>query len=87
MKRILPALLAVLLVLAVPAQPTWSAGRHQGASGGQQDGLSAAQAADIARQQTGGRVLAVKRAKDGYRVKVLTPQGEVRYVPVGGGGR
>jgi hypothetical protein len=87
MKSILSALLAVLLVVAVPAQQSWSAGRHKGGAGAHQEGLSAAQAADIARRQTGGRVLAVKRAKDGFRVKVLTPKGEVRYVPVRGAGR
>jgi hypothetical protein len=38
----------------------------------------------MARRQTGGRVLAVTAGDGGYRVKVLTPQGEVRYVFVPG---
>ena len=42
--------------------------------------LSPAQAGEIARRQTGGRVLAVKTADGGYQVKVLTPDGAVRYV-------
>ena len=40
------------------------------------------QAAKSARRQSGGRVLNVKPDKEGYRVKVLTPKGEVLYVPV-----
>ena len=43
-------------------------------------GMTAAQAGAIAQQQTGGRVLAVKPADGGYQVKVLTPDGKVRYV-------
>ncbi len=42
--------------------------------------MSAAQAGEIARQQTGGRVLAVKSADGGFQVKILTPDGKVRYV-------
>jgi hypothetical protein len=38
----------------------------------------------MARRQTGGRVLAVTASDGGYRVKVLTPKGEVRYVFVPG---
>jgi hypothetical protein len=38
----------------------------------------------MARRQTGGRVLAVTPSNDGYRVKVLTPNGEVRYVLISG---
>lgn len=42
--------------------------------------MTAAQASEIARQQTGGRVLAVKATDGGFQVKVLTPDGKVRYV-------
>jgi len=49
--------------------------------------ISAAQAAEIARQRTGGRVLSVKSERDGYQVKVLTPRGDVRYVFVSASGR
>lgn len=42
---------------------------------------TAAEASEIARQQTGGgRVLAVKPADGGFQVKVLTPDGKVRFV-------
>lgn len=48
---------------------------------------SAAEAAEAARRQTGGRVLSVARAGGGYQVKVLTPAGEVRvvFIPAAGG--
>lgn len=42
--------------------------------------LSPAEAGEIAQRQTGGRVLAVKPTDGGYQVKVLTPDGAVRYV-------
>ncbi|NEX19805.1 hypothetical protein G3480_05670 [Thiorhodococcus mannitoliphagus] len=42
--------------------------------------LTAAEAGKIAGQQTGGQVLAVKAADGGFQVKVLTPDGKVRYV-------
>ena len=44
--------------------------------------FTAEQAAETARRQTGGRVLNVRPGNGGYRVKVLTPKGEVLYVPV-----
>ncbi len=47
-----------------------------------QAGLTAEQAAATVQARTGGRILAVKRkCSDGrvvYRIKVLTPKGEVR---------
>jgi hypothetical protein len=48
---------------------------------------SAAEAAEQARRQTGGRVLSVERGSGGWQVKVLTPAGEVRVVviPAAGG--
>jgi hypothetical protein len=53
-----------------------------GRGGGQ---ISPGQAAEIARRQTGGRVLSVEGGRNGYRVKVLTPSGEIRYVSVPAG--
>jgi hypothetical protein len=57
-------------------------------------GFTADDAAEQARRMTGGRVLAVqpdvRDGRTGYRVKVLTPGGEVRQVfvgPDGGRGR
>jgi len=43
---------------------------------------SAAEAAEQARRQTGGRVLSVERGGGGWQVKVLTPAGEVRVVVI-----
>ena len=69
-KSAAPLVLAALLVAAAPA---WAdVGREQ--------------AAVIAQQQTGGRVLAVERAELGgrpvWRVKVVTAAGEVRVILV-----
>ena len=51
--------------------------------------VSRDQAAATAQQQTGGRVLSVERADDGgravWRVKVVTPRGDVRVVMVDAG--
>ncbi|MFZ0788785.1 MAG: hypothetical protein WAM94_04080 [Chromatiaceae bacterium] len=76
-------LFACFLLLTAPA---W-ADRGRGGDapqGGQSRGLTPAQAGEAARRQTGGRVLAVTASDGGYRVKVLTPKGEVRYVFVPG---
>lgn len=77
------------LIFAMAVQPAL-AGKDKGRDGGQSGGgsqITAAQAGEIARAQTGGRVLAVKPKKGGFRVKVLTPAGEVREVVVPGSGR
>jgi hypothetical protein len=50
--------------------------------GTRQGGMSAAEAADQAREQTGGRVLRVREGPKGHQVKVLTPAGEVREIMV-----
>ena len=69
MSRLAPILLILLLaVSAVWAPPS------------QAQASSAAEAGEIARRQTGGRVLAVKPTDGGFQVKVLTPDGQVRYV-------
>jgi hypothetical protein len=49
-----------------------------------QQGMSAAEAANQARQQTGGRVLRVREGPKGHQVKVLTPAGEIREILVPG---
>jgi uncharacterized membrane protein YkoI len=68
MKLLLTLLTACLMALAPPA---WAQ-------------VSRDDATSLARQATGGRVLAVERIeREGrpvWRVKVLTPQGEVRLV-------
>jgi len=86
----LPFLITVATLLAICTQPALADRDKGGKRGGgkpnskQAQGISSAQAAQIARKKTGGRVLAVKPASKGYRVKVLTPGGEVRYVKVPG---
>lgn len=70
--RTLARLAATALVALTLGQPAWSASRDE--------------AAAIAARQTGGRVLSVERADSGrgpvWRVKVVTPRGEVRVVMV-----
>ena len=66
-------------LLSVAGVPSWAA-------------VSRDEAAAIAQRETGGRVLAVERVESGgramWRVKVLTPRGDVRVVLVDmGGGR
>jgi uncharacterized membrane protein YkoI len=86
----LSRLIIALLLLVLGAQPALAGRDESGKKKGgkpdhkQSQGRSPAQAAEIARKRTGGRVLSVKSGKDGYRVKVLTPGGEVRYVKVPG---
>lgn len=82
--------LAVVLVLA-PAGAAWSdrgdrdsdsrgRGGDRRSSEGRQS--SESRASERARKETGGRVLGVSPKKDGYRVKILTPKGEVRSIQV-----
>ena len=70
--HLLARLAAITLVALTLGQPAWSASRDE--------------AAAIAARQTGGRVLSVERADSGrgpaWRVKVVTPRGEVRVVMV-----
>lgn len=65
-------LAATTLVALTLGLPAWAASRDE--------------AAAIAARQTGGRVLSVERADSGrgpvWRVKVVTPRGEVRVVMV-----
>jgi len=82
--------LAVLLAVA-PLGGAWAdrGGRNHDSRGGGGDrrwgegrGSSESRASERARQQTGGRVLGVSPSKEGYRVKILTPKGEVRNIQV-----
>lgn len=47
-----------------------------------QRGISSGQAANIARQATGGKVLSVSPAGQAYRVRILKPNGDVTTVMV-----
>lgn len=70
-------MIAAVLIAALAAGPALA-----DRDGDRGSGKSAQQAAEEARRKTGGRVLTVKPSDGGYRVKVLTPSGEVRYVTI-----
>ena len=74
MKPVRALLCAVLL--AASGLPAWAS-------------VSRDEAAQVAQRETGGRVLSVERVDAGgramWRVKVLTPRGEVRVVMVDAG--
>lgn len=74
MKSLLPLLLSAALM--APALPAWA-------------DVSRDQAAAAAQRSSGGRVLSVdKTERDGrpvWRVKVLTPQGEVKVILIDAG--
>lgn len=53
----------------------------------QQQGISAGQAAAIAKKRHGGEVLKVERAGNQYRVKLLLPSGTVKTVSVPAGSK
>ena len=83
-------ILAIAIIVCLATHPAWSAPGGKGGGKGHREkakGFTPEQAAQIARRQTGGRVLDVKPGNGGYRVKVLTPKGKVRYVPVDPPGR
>jgi hypothetical protein len=82
-------LLITALLLALAAHPAWSEKGPRGKGGdrrnvGEARGTTAAEAAQSARRQTGGRVLDVRESAEGFRVKVLTPDGEIRSILIPG---
>lgn len=80
--RLVVGLLAAWL-LAAAGSPAAAEQNGQRNRAGQAVGSSAGQAAEQARRQSGGRVLSTERqGADGYRVKVLTPEGRVRKIDV-----
>jgi len=85
-----PILIVFLFTLLPPAaqaddrllgQDVWRV-----ADGGRQGRVSLREATDLVQKRTGGRVLSTQavreQGRDMYRIKVLTPQGEVRIVLV-----
>ncbi|MBK1701402.1 PepSY domain-containing protein [Thiococcus pfennigii] len=80
--------LVLIATLALSAIGDPALARRDGGDGRperrQDAGFSAGEAADAARRKTGGRVLSVKPDRDGYQVRMLTPEGEVRHVFVPG---
>lgn len=88
--RLACCLAVLLLCAAVPEQGVADKGKGGAGSGrgqGNAKALSADQAAERVRKQTGGRVLRIDDAGNGYRIKVLTPAGEVREIAVPAGRR
>lgn len=71
MNRRTLSLFALVTALALPA---WA-------------DVSRDEAAAAAQRATGGRVLSVERAGSSWRVKVVTPDGQVRVIVVDAGGR
>lgn len=83
-KRLLP-MLGLALVLAaggVQADPVFLMKRDRYAQSAQSGGVTRAEAARIARQRTGGKVLSVRRQGNQWKVKVLLRNERVRIVTV-----
>lgn len=82
-------LVIAILLLLLAVQPVLGQGRGRDGDdrgkGRGREGITAGEAAERVRKDTGGRVLSVEDGGNGYRVRVLTPKGEVRVVPVPGG--
>lgn len=87
-RRSLPALVLLLIVTALAATDAYA--RHVTTAGYPANPLvrvaeravSMGDAISRVRQQTGGRVLDAQDKGSHYRVKVLTPEGEVRVFRV-----
>ena len=81
-------LLALAVLVALPAAPLLAAGftpTRLAQAESEAVAITPDQAAEIARQATGGRVLGVDRRGNGrpwYRVKVLVDGQRVRYIVV-----
>lgn len=82
--------LAALLALA-PLNAAWggrggrdSDSRGKGSERRSSEGRQSSEfrAGERARSEMGGRVLGVSPSDQGYRVKILTPRGEVRNIQV-----
>jgi uncharacterized membrane protein YkoI len=78
--RLLIALVLVCTAVTAYADNRRDSGRQQQTQARQQQGISAGQAAAIAKNQYGGEVLKVERAGNRYRVKLLLPSGTVKTV-------
>lgn len=86
---------AVALALAVCAAPAHALqgrddSRDSRADKRNERSITRDDAAERARRATGGRVLSIQegsRNDNGYRVKILTPDGQVRYYDVERNGR
>ncbi|HEX7025989.1 MAG TPA: hypothetical protein VF268_01975 [Gammaproteobacteria bacterium] len=80
-------LLLSLLIIGALNAPAWAQNGGQGnANAIQQQDIGAGQAARIAQQRHGGKVLKVSREGHTYLVKLLLPSGTVRTVQVSASG-
>lgn len=81
-----PAQVFATAIERAPSPAQALSANWQLAQTGRSPQLSSSDAADLVQRRTGGRVLAVQAQRESgreiYRVKVLTPQGEVRIVLV-----
>lgn len=82
-------LVIALLLLLMAFQPVLGQSRGRDGDdrgkGRGREGITAGEAAERVRKETGGRVLSVEGGGNGYRVRVLTPKGEVQVVRVPAG--
>ena len=73
------AMLGLALLIAMPASAPAAEPLVELAQAGKAR-ISLAEATELAQKATGGRVLDAQPSQGGYRIKVLTPQGEVRVL-------
>lgn len=76
-------LLAVFAALALPAQADRGRGRHGDRDDERDYELSLEEAAELIREKNGGRILDIRRKRDGYEVKSLR-RGRVRVYEIDG---
>lgn len=74
------------LCLSAPGWAQRHGGHRQNTDTGQAQDIGPAQAASIAQQQYGGKVLKVGRNGQSYLVKLLLPSGTVRTVRIDASG-
>jgi uncharacterized membrane protein YkoI len=76
------SLCSLLLAITLTLGPLLHAAPQSAAQGTSQHSISQQRAVSIAQQVNPGRVLAVKRRGDVYRVKQLSDSGEVRVISI-----
>lgn len=86
LKRLLPALVPLVLAVTASHAAYGQITRNTGTSGRlikvADRAVSMGEAIDRVRKSTGGRVLDAQDAGGHYRIKVLTPDGEVRVMRI-----
>ena len=87
LKKITVAVVLRLAAVVLASVILVAAGTAHGRDSGSRRAANSNEAAAIARDISGGRVLSVEGGKGGYRVKVLEKNGRVRTLHVKGKGR